>query len=172
MQHGVPLDTPDRWGSTPMEAMSRLGVKGRHLVEHLVVRGLRASPEEYARLGDAGALERAVAADPAIALRDAVMVAAVEFRHHHLVEWLLSRGGRVNARSTAGSRHAALHSAAWNGDLPMVQLLVANGADVTARDEQHDSTPLGWAETSIEVTGNPSCADVAAFLRGHEPVNP
>jgi ankyrin repeat protein len=44
-----------------------------------------------------------------------------------------------------------LHSAAWNGDLPMVRLLVGAGADLAARDEEHDGTPLGWAEVAIDV---------------------
>ena len=80
------------------------------------------------------------------------MMAAVDFRHHALVEWLLERGANVNARADWGSRQTALHSAAWNGDLQMVTLLDRAGADRAARDEEHDGTPLGWAETSIEVT--------------------
>jgi hypothetical protein len=55
-------------------------------------------------------------------------------------------------------------SAAWNGDLAMVTLLVAAGADPTARDHQYDATPRGWAEISTVVTNNPACAAVAAFL--------
>ena len=45
----------------------------------------------------------------------------------------------------------------------MVKLLVAAGADRTARDAQYDGTPQGWAETSIEVSNNPKCADVVAY---------
>jgi Ankyrin repeats (many copies) len=52
-----------------------------------------------------------------------------------LVEWLLKLGGNVNAYADAQSPHTALHSAAWNGDLRMAQLLVA-----AARDEQCDAT--------------------------------
>ena len=80
-----------------------------------------------------------------------------------------ARGANVNARADGQSRHTALHSAAWNGDLPMAQLLVDAGADLAARDEQYDGTPLGWAETSIEVTNNPKCAEVAAYLRALTP---
>ena len=79
-----------------------------------------------------------------------VMVGAVEFRHHALVEWLLERGADVNARARARSRHTVLHAAAWNGDLAMVKLLVAAGADVNARDDEHDATPAGWAETAVD----------------------
>jgi hypothetical protein len=46
----------------------------------------------------------------------------------------------------------------------MATLLVAAGADPTARDQQYDATPRGWAETSTAVTNNPACAAVAAYL--------
>ena len=39
----------------------------------------------------------------------------------------------------------ALHRAAWAGDLPMVQRLVAKGADVNNRDNPFAGTPMGWA---------------------------
>ena len=45
---------------------------------------------------------------------------------------------------------------------------VAAGADVSARDPEHDNTPAGWAEVSIEVTNNPNCKDVAEYLAGVE----
>ena len=102
--------------------------------------------------------------DPGVAMSDAVMMGAVDFGHHALVEWLLARGANVNARATARSRHTALHSAAWNGDLPMVRLLVGAGADLAARDEEHDGTPLGWAEVAIDVTNNPKCREVVEYL--------
>jgi ankyrin repeat protein len=166
---GAPADVKDRWGSTPIDAISRLGARGQALVRHLVARGIAATPAEYARLGDVDTLARLVESDPAIARLDAVMMGAVDFRHHGLVTWLLERGGSANARAESTSRHTALHSAAWNGDLEMVVLLVRAGADRSARDEEHDGTPLGWAETSIEVTGNQACAEVVAFLRSRPP---
>lgn len=161
----APLDTRDRWGSTPIDAMSRLGARGRALVEHLTRHGVAAAPKEYARLGDTETLARLIDANPAIARHDDVMMAAVDFRHHTLVAWLLERGAHVNARATWGSRHTALHSAAWNGDLRMVTLLVEAGADRAARDEEYNNTPEGWASTAIEVTNNPACAEVAAYLK-------
>jgi ankyrin repeat protein len=162
---GAKTDAKDRWGSTPMDAMSRLGSRGQALVDHLIAHGVSAAPSEYARLGDTETLKRMIDADPSAARLDSVMMAAVDFGHHALVDWLLARGGNVNARSEAQSRQTALHSAAWNGDLRMVRLLVAAGSDVTARDEQYDATPLGWAETSIEVSNNPKCAEVAEYLK-------
>ena len=49
---GVASDVADRWGATPIESMSRLGSRGKPLVQHLIERGGAAAPEEYARMGD------------------------------------------------------------------------------------------------------------------------
>jgi ankyrin repeat protein len=162
---GAPLSKADRWGATPIEAMSRLGERGQALVAHMRARGVPAAPQEYARLGDLETLARLQEMDPSVSTRDPVMMAAVDFRHHAIVEWLLARGGPVNARSDAPSRHTALHAAAWNGDLEMVEILLAAGAAIDARDEQYHATPQGWAETSIEVTNNAACRAVVECLR-------
>jgi ankyrin repeat protein len=165
LELGVASDKKDRWDTTPIEAMSRLGPRGRPLVLHLLHRGIKAAPQEYARLGDRETLADLVARDPAIARSDAVMMAAVDFGHQELVRWLLSQGANVNASSDGGP-HTALHSAAWNGDLEMVKLLVGAGADVSARDAEHDNTPAGWAEVAVTVSNNPKCKDVADYLHG------
>jgi len=162
---GAPVTRADRWGATPIEAMSRLGARGQALVAHMIARGVPASPQEYARLGDLDALRRLHGADPWVSRRAPVMMAAVDGRHHAVVEWLIEQGGNVNARSDATSRHTALHAAAWNGDLKMVELLVQAGAETDSLDDQYRATPRGWAETSIEVTNNAACRTVAEFLR-------
>jgi len=161
---GARTDLKDCWGSTPIDAMSRLGPRGQALVQHMIARGVAAAPKDYARLGDIATLARLVESDATIAQLDSVILAAVDCGHHTLVEWLLECGANVNARSDAPSRHTPLHSAAWNGDLKMAKLLVEAGADHTARDEQYDATPQGWAETSIKVSNNPQCAEVVAYL--------
>jgi hypothetical protein len=130
----------------------------------MMLRGVAPSPLEFARLGDGDALFMLIAADPAVARDDAVMMAAVDFGHHALVRRLLEQGANANARAGAQSAQTALHVAAWNGDLDMVRLLVEAGADVRARDLQYDNTPQGWAETAVTVTNNPKCAEVAAWL--------
>ena len=99
------------------------------------------------------------------------MMAAVDFRHHALVEWLLERGANVNARAELGladrrrcTRRRGTATCRWSS------CSIRAGADRAARDEEHDGTPLGWAETSIEVTNNPACAEVVAYLdQGAEP---
>jgi ankyrin repeat protein len=166
LELGVAHDRKDRWDTTPIQAMSRLGERGRPLVQQMLKRGIAAEPQEYARMGDKDTLAALMAANPAVAKLDAVMMGAVDFGHHDLVQWLLALGANANARSDWGSQGNALHSAAWNGDLRMVKLLVDAGADIAARDPEHDNTPAGWAEVAIEVTNNPDCKEVADYLAG------
>jgi ankyrin repeat protein len=165
LELGAPVDTRDRWGTTPIEALSRLGRLGRPLVRHLQRRGVRPEPAEFARMGDRAALAALAKENPDVLRDPVVMMGAVDFRHHALVRWLLDRGADPNARAAAQSQHAALHSAAWNGDLKMVRLLLKAGADPAQRDRQYDNTPLGWAETAIGVTANQACRKVADYLR-------
>ena len=162
---GVPADTKDRWGATPMEAFGRLGAAGQDMVRHLIARGIAASPAEYARMGDRATLETLIAQDPSVARSDEVLTGAVEFKHYDLVRWLLDSGANPNARTSGESKHTALHAAAWSGDLEMVKILIAAGADMNARDLQYNGTPLGWAKVAVDVTNNPACNQVAAHLR-------
>lgn len=154
----------DRWGASPVEAMSRSGPEGKELVRQMMLRGIVPAPQEFARLGDQDALETLVAADPSVVQKDAVMMGAVDFGHVELVRWLIRRGANVNARAAQQSRHTALHSAAWEGNLEMAQLLVAAGADINARDEEYEGTPAGWADTSITISNNPGCSAVRDWL--------
>jgi ankyrin repeat protein len=163
LELGVARDTKDRWGTAPLEAMSRLGAQGLPLFRHLLAQGFEASPEEYARMGDRASLAKLLDAQPSLVKLDAVFVSAAAFGHHELVEWLLSKGANVNAGS-AGNGGTALHSAAWEGDLRMAKILVAAGADLNARDKEHNGTPAGFARVAIEVTNNPACREVAEFL--------
>lgn len=161
---GAEIDRKDRWGTRPIEAMSKLGLHGAQLVHHMIARGSAPSAADHARLGDIAALVRLAESDPPAATHDSVMMAAVDTRQHDIVMWLLERGADPNARASAASRHTALHAAAWNGDLRMVRLLLEVGADPHARDLQYDADPHGWAATSLEVTGNHDCIEVAQYL--------
>jgi Ankyrin repeats (many copies) len=162
---GVPSDRKDQWGATPIEALSRLGPAGAALVAHLVAGGVAVGPAELARLGDRKALERWLARDPDAVHAPTTLKAAVDFGHLELARWLIAQGCDVNGRGNGPAKETPLHSAAWNGNLEMVRMLVDAGADLHARDVQYDGVPLGWAETAIEVTNNPKCAEVVEFLR-------
>ena len=67
---------------------------------------------------------------------------AVQSSRGPAVELAVRLGFDVNA--LAGGQ-TALHSAAWDGDLPLVRRLVELGADPGIRDRTFDGTPLGWA---------------------------
>ena len=118
------------------------------------------------RVGDKGAIAKMLAADPSLIENDDIILAAAEFGHRELTQWLIDRGANPNARSRIGSEGTALHSAAFEGDLEMVKLLVAAGADIHAIDREHHGTPEGWARAAIEITNNPRCAEVGDYLRG------
>jgi ankyrin repeat protein len=49
----------------------------------------------------------------------------------------------ARARDETGA--TALHVAAFHGHRAIVDLLLAAGADVNARDDTHGATPAGWA---------------------------
>lgn len=157
---GASTDAKDRWGTTPIQALSALGADGAPLVRLLIAHGVAASPLEYARLGDLDA----IAADPSAAHDAAILMAAVERGHHALASWLLEHGANPNARAKAQSRQTALHSAAWNGDLRMVEILVAAGADPKLLDEEHRTTPQHWAEVSYDIRKQEGCREVAKLL--------
>jgi len=164
LELGADPHLPDRWGASPIEALSRLGPAGRPLVARLRSHGVPAAPQEYARLGDQAFLAELASRDPEVTRSAAVLMGAVDFGHHELAEWLLVQGADANARSAQGSRGTALHSAAWEGDLRMARILIAHGADARARDAEHHNTPAGWARVSAQVTSNPRCLDVADYL--------
>lgn len=164
LARGASLDKQDRWGATPIESLSRLGPAGAELVEYLKARGSEPSLAEYARLGDRERLQRFLVDDRPRLLDPQVLMAAVDFRHHDLTRWLIAEGADVNARAGGVSNHTALHSAAWNGDLAMVRLLVERGADRSVRDRQYGGTACDWARVSIDVSNNPACREVVDYF--------
>ena len=69
--------------------------------------------------------------------------------HGHIdaAKLLLEKGAEINV-IPGGFDYAGtgLHYAALNGHRPMVQFLLAHGADRTIKDTKVDSTAAGWAE--------------------------
>lgn len=78
--------------------------------------------------------------------RDAIGLAlllAYVNRKPEAVDFLLEKDGNWNMIGV--NNGAALHRAAIGGDLPMVQRLVAKGADIHNRDNPFNATPYSWA---------------------------
>ena len=78
------------------------------------------------------------------------------------VDFLLEKDGNWNM--TGVNNGAALHRAAFAGDLAVVQRLVAKGADLGNRDNPFHSTPLGWADHNKQTA-------VVDWLRMHGAVD-
>lgn len=159
---GVSADAKDRWNTSPIEAIAKRGPRAAPLVRYLVTKGVAVAPETLAQIGDRTSLAKL---PPETLASASVIEAAVRARHVQLASWLLDRGASPQARANWGSKGTLLHAAAWNGDTAMVDLLLERGADPTALDEEHRTTPAEWADVSLGVTNNPECAAIAQRLR-------
>jgi ankyrin repeat protein/ketosteroid isomerase-like protein len=100
-----------------------------------------------ATAGDRGTVERLLAADPGLRQRAIErcpdqLVRAAEQNDSDGIVLLIELGFDVNARS----RTAPLHEAAMRGNVPVIRLLLAHGADPNILDTGYDATPAGWAE--------------------------
>lgn len=89
--------------------------------------------------GDAPVVERLRGRTP---VSPSLIVRAAAHGRADAVRLLVEHGANINHRDGA----TALHEAARRGDLELVKLLVALGADATIRDHEFDATPLGWAD--------------------------
>ncbi|HEV8490968.1 MAG TPA: ankyrin repeat domain-containing protein [Candidatus Angelobacter sp.] len=87
--------------------------------------GKAAPPESYAKL-----------------VSDAFYIAARN-GHVEVAKFLLEKGADINCRGFFGA--PGLHWAAIHGHKTMVEFLIGHGADLTLRDQQFNSTALGWA---------------------------
>ena len=74
------------------------------------------------------------------------------------VAFLLEKDG--NWDMIGVNNGAALHRAAFAGDLEMVQRLVTRGADVSNRNNPFNSTPLGWADHNKQ-------EEIIQWMRAH-----
>jgi hypothetical protein len=79
-------------------------------------------------------------------------------RHANVVDFLLEQDGNWNMIGV--NNGTALHRAAWDGDLAMVQRLAAKGADVANRNNPFTATPLSWADHNHQT-------EVFAWMRAH-----
>lgn len=68
--------------------------------------------------------------------------------HVEVAEFLLEKDADINCRGFFGA--PGLHWAAIHGHKAMVEFLIGHGADLTLRDQQFNSTALGWAREGKE----------------------
>ena len=84
----------------------------------------------------------------------AVIVEAAGSRPADTIALMLDLGFSPHARDESGQQ--PLHTAAYGGNAPVVRLLLDAGADIDARDDWFDSTPLAFATVgSGEQDGKP-----------------
>ena len=122
-----------------VETVELLGRAGDDPIEQLL---------EAALLGDRATARGLVDADPRLvegmdAADLAAVFAAAEHGNISAVQLMLDIGFPIGARGDDGA--TALHAAAYAGSAQTVNLLLAYGAELTARDTRWHSQPLEWA---------------------------
>lgn len=151
VEQGVDFLARDPGGRTLYEVAT---LQGRtEVAQYLLERGATANelpPREgllaACMAGDEREVKRLLSKDAS--LRDQLLrehpdlpIRAVESGRIDAVRIVLDLGFDVNQRT----RVTPLHQAAWAGHLPIAKLLLANGADLDARDTEFDATPRDWA---------------------------
>jgi hypothetical protein len=94
------------------------------------------------------------------------LVAALAGKHFQTAELLRLSGADPNVQTfQCYDENTPLHSAAWYGDVEMVQVLLNLGADVNIRND-NNRTPLNYISAGPEAVPNysPSLANVARLL--------
>ena len=81
---------------------------------------------------------------------------AARMNRPEMVALLLELGADPSATTRSGA--TPLHYAAWHGRADIAIMLLDAGADPHARDNEHNSDPLGWAEYAGQI----EVADVLA----------
>ena len=93
--------------------------------------------------------------------RDAIglaMLFAYVNKRRDAVDFLLEKDG--NWDMIGVNNGTAMHRAAWEGDLAMVQRLVARGADISDRNNPFTATPFSWADHNKQ-------GEVCRWMREH-----
>lgn len=92
---------------------------------------------------------------------DNAFVMAVHNGKQEVAAILLARGANICAKPPGFHwRGTALHAAVWSRNLPMLDWLLAHGADPSIQDDSYHADAVGWADHN----GFP---EIATLLRRH-----
>ena len=116
-------------------------------VEAMLAAGHPLSATIAAGLGRTDDLARLLPAATAGEIQDALGVAVIN-RRTQAARLLLDAGADVNAFLPVHAHSTPLHQAALDGELALMELLVARGARLDTRDTLWEGTPLAWARHS------------------------
>jgi ankyrin repeat protein len=174
LQHGARVDTIDSMGNTPVASAIDRGEACYEVAEFLLEHGATATPCELAALGQTGQLLQLLNADGGAidfvgniglnAVRGTPLLAAVHTGKVATVQALLERGADATARADMGQ--TSLH---LTGSAVIAQLLIDAGAEPTAVDDEHGTTPLTWARVGIDIQGDsPERQELVKFFESLE----
>jgi len=154
LAHGAEPDRPGRDGRSPY-TLAR--IQGRADLADLLRRyGAADNTSDTDRFlaacqrADRAAVQEQLARDPGLpgrlseAQQAAALIRAAETGHTAALGLMLDLGFPANA-SGGDNGSTALHAAAYSGSADAERLLLHRGADLEARDDTWDSTPLDWA---------------------------
>ena len=157
---------PNRNGNTPLHVAARFGQKA--IVAFLLANKAdpNAKDEEgwtplhlaaYAGFsGAATLLIDAGASLDATCVSGAPLHAAIMSDHLEMVEFLLSKGAKIDQK--AGDKQwTPLHSAAYAGGVDIVKFLVNKGADYNEKDTD--------GRTAKDLAASRGCGEIVGFLR-------
>jgi len=167
---GADINAEVSWGMTPLQWAANMG--SREVAEILLARGAAAQLNMWCAaglgmldavqsfwdspntlkpgagqtrtrdLGD-GKWGKAPPPESYLELISEAFYIAARNGHVEVAGFLLEKGADINCRGFFGA--PGLHWAAIHGHKAMVEFLIGHGADLTLRDQQFNSTALGWA---------------------------
>lgn len=150
---GANIESLDESAFTPLDQAALLG--STTIAELLISRGAKIRLPAAIGLNRAEDIARLLRSEPD-SLKPGkrwgnLIVRAAERSSGEIVERLIRAGADVNVRDNPKtavdntSGYTPLHAAAFNGNVSAVKVLLAAGANITAREEKYHGTPASWA---------------------------